>query len=267
MEMTCAEARAALARGDEELRLGAHIAACEACAAALDAGALPRPPESLHNRFVGSNGQAAGAPLAALADEAGPLAFLRAWPRSARLAAALAVAAALAAAAILSAPREDLATYPLWRMGLLLGAHALVVALAAFHALRPLWLPPAPTRRTVWLVVSALAASALVALLPELPTTARSAVLGLPDAPVCLLTGLGAATLLVVLVRPLDRGEPGSARPLLALAAAGVASDAALHLHCPHNEREHLALGHTGMFVLVVGGALTWQLARRARHG
>ncbi len=259
--MTCAEARAALARSDDDARLEAHVAGCASCAAALDAITVPRPappadaPAGLGNAVT-----------AHLAAESGPASWLRALPRGARLAGAMALAAALSALVILAAPREDLATYPLWRMGLLLGAHALVAALAAFQALRPLWLPPAPAHWALLLAGSAVAVSLLAGVLPELPTTARSPERSLRDAPVCLAAGLAAAALLVALSRPLDRGGT-STRPLLALAAAGVASDAALHLHCPHNERDHLALGHTGMVALAIGGALTWQLARRARRG
>ena len=77
----------------------------------------------------------------------------------------------------------------------------------------------------------------------------------------CLGVGMSIALIGSIALRAFDRG--GSRALVLLASAGGVAANLLLLLHCPLTAPAHLLLGHLGVLLLVVAGALL--LARTAR--
>ncbi len=200
-------------------------------------------------------------------DEAGVLATLRSWSRARRLRLVALALVALAAYVAAFHLREDFAVYPGERFFALAGAYASMALVGAWHALRPLWLPPLPR----WLLGATFAAALLVplvaAFLPELPTVTSYAsyasCASCKPSPrqhaawtfLCWAVG-GAAGLAVLLVtRALDRGEHRQRdHAFFAALAASMAGLLALHIECPLNLPRHLLLAHAtlpAVFLLV----------------
>jgi hypothetical protein len=199
-----------------------------------------------------------------IAADRGALARLRAWPRGARfalLAAAVALEAAFFAIWFL---RDDLAHYPRGRMVVLCAGYAGLALFAGWHALRPIYLPPA--RWASRLVLAAgLVWPLVVAALPEVPTTTHEPFTSHPaNAYYCIVDGGGLAIALLLLARALDRGGHGVTDHALAAAvAAGAAGLFGLQLQCPFNYPLHLLLGHATIPALFLAGTLLFSRASR----
>jgi hypothetical protein len=251
--MICAEAQAARSASPLDPGVAAHLESCASCAAALEAevralglGPSPGAPPPPSLRSAVESG---------LAAERGALAGLRARPRGQRLALFGFAVLAVSGAVLALTPRPDLGTYPYMRMGLAVGAFALLALLGVREALRPLHRPPAPR----WLV----AALSLSGVLGPLVFACLGAEAhpGLADVPLwrsvlgCFVPGAALGGAMVVLGRALARG-PGRDGALLAAAAAGLATNLALTLHCPIDTPPHLILGHVSISVALLGAAL-----------
>lgn len=200
---------------------------------------------------------------ALIAADRGVVPSLRAWPRWARLglvAGALGVEAAFFAIWLL---REDFASYPVARMVALLAGYTALALFASWHALRPLWLPPAPWASRVVVAVGILWPLA-VACLPEVPTTTHEPFSHPANAYYCVVDGGGLAIALLLLARALDRGGHGFGDHALAAAiAAGAAGLLGLQLQCPFNYPLHLVLGHATIPALFLAGTLLFSRASR----
>ncbi|HKA90311.1 MAG TPA: hypothetical protein VKE22_21765 [Haliangiales bacterium] len=267
--MDCAEVEDSLASGR---RLGpaaeAHVRACEACRSLVeDGGTLAA---SLREAAATSLPPDPVAGLdELLARERGARGRLRSLPRPHRLGIVAALVAALAAGVLLAAPRADLDTFPRLRLLLAVGGFAALALLSAWHALRPIYLPPAAAWAT-WTVLGLGLAGPLVwAKLPEVPTMPLK-IDGL--APVwmahCFFLGVVSGGALVLLVRGLDRGgRTGADMALLGAAFGGLVGNVGLLLFCPINFPLHLLLGHATVpigLILVVGIATRASRRRRA---
>ncbi len=201
-----------------------------------------------------------------IADERGAHAAVRAWPRLLRFALVALVLAALAAFFWTLLLRADHASYPRVRFLVLGSSYALVALAAAWHALRPIWLPPAPR----WLVratlIVGLALPFVAVLLPELPSAARLTPTLEHHArwtTVCWSVGGLSGLAVLLLARALDRGgHRGTDHALFAALAAGMASVGAGHLECAVNFPLHLLLGHA-LVPLVFLGVARWMWRAR----
>jgi hypothetical protein len=184
-------------------------------------------------------------------------ATMRSWSRPARLAVVAAAIAVVAGIFVLFLARADLPLYPGLRFGFLAGGYAAMALVAAWHSLRPLWLPPAPRATIAALFVAAIALPFVAALLPELPTYSKHA----PSVHMhvrwmfgCWATGSAAGLVVLLVARALDRGDHRGRDPaLLAALAASMVGLLALHVECTINFRIHLMIAHATLPLLFLG--------------
>jgi flagellar biosynthesis protein FliQ len=182
-----------------------------------------------------------------VARERGPVALLRALPRLWRFALFALIVGVIVALVRMWVPRADLALVPAPRLWAIVAIYGLVAAAAAWHALRPIWLPRASPWITRAIVAVALLAPFATALLPELTTHHA------PAASSCFLNGglLGLSVLLFA--RALDRGgHRGTDEALLGAAGAGLAGVMTLHMECPINFTHHLLVAHAPVPVVLL---------------
>ncbi len=266
--MDCPELEDTLASGR---RLGpeaeAHIRACEACRSLVeDGGTLA---VSLRELAAISVPPMATTGLdALLARERGLRGRLRSLPRIHRVGIAAALVAALAAVVLVAVPRSDLDIYPRLRLLLAVGGFAVLALLATWHALRPLYLPPAPAWVSWTVFALGLAGPLAWAALPEMPTlTPKIDALSPVWMAHCFLLGLVSGGALVLLVRGLDRGgRAGVDMALLGAAFGGLVGNVGLLLLCPINFPLHLVLGHATVPVgLILAVAIATRATRRRR--
>ena len=177
--------------------------------------------------------------------ERGLRARLRGLSRQARLALVAALFAAFALAVFALYPRHDLAIFPLARLLGGLGGFTVLALLAVWHAMRPLYRPPAPRWVSVAVLGAGLGALGVWVALPEVPTV------GVPDPHSprwmvhCLILGAVAGAALVWMARALDRGgRTGMDMALYGAAFGGLSANVGLLLFCPINAPIHLLLGH-----------------------
>ena len=199
-----------------------------------------------------------------LARECGPIAWLRSRSRAARmlLVAVLGVVDAWFFHTFME--REDIATYPAVRLVVMLSACSLLVIVAAWQVLRPIYRPALPAWIPRLLVAATLLLPIVFALLPEVPT-ARPSDYGLvPYDWWCLSTGLAQGAALLLLARVLDRhGQPADAGTMLAAAAGAMLGMIGLVVSCPINYPIHLLTGHATMPAAMVVAAWLWHRAAR----
>ena len=186
-----------------------------------------------------------GAIRADLDRERGVLAFLRAQPAALRLVVLLAVAAAIAALTLAIAPRPDLHVYPRGRLVVTIVYCTVTAAVAAWVALRPIYLPR-PSHATIAVAAGlALLGPIVAAAWPAVPMAHPVAHRVLPWAYGCFAGGAVAALAALLAARALDRGGAhAGGQVVLACAAAGLVGTTSLLLHCPINYPLHLLLGH-----------------------
>ena len=197
--------------------------------------------------------------------ERGVLASLRAQPRPVRWLLMVGAAALLAAVTFALAPRADFAIYPRERMLVTLAWFAIAAGVAAWLALRPVYLARPERSWVLAAAAFALLGPLLTAIVPLGITTpvAHGAPQKLwPWAYGCFAGGVTAGLVALVIGRLLDRGAPlASGQVVLAGAAAGLVGAIALQLHCPIHQPLHLLLGHASVPVGLIAGL--W-LTRRA---
>jgi hypothetical protein len=240
----------------------AHLVDCEACRGLASAG--PELPRALSGL-----GQVAAPDLSAieagvradLAAETGLGASVRSWARGARM---LLVVGLLGLDALVFGTlflRPDWDAVPLWRIGVVLAAHALVLLVAMWEAMRPVHRPARSGAQTVALVaVSALLPAAFLAL-PELPTPMPFSYFRVGC--LCFGSGVAQAVVLLLLLGLIDRSG-GRLRPFLfAAVAGGLLGQIGLTLHCAINDRWHLLSGHATVPLGLLLGVLA--LRRRLR--
>jgi hypothetical protein len=209
-----------------------------------------------------------------LAGEKGWRGRLLSLPTPVRVGAGLVVLALTALAVGLAMRRSDFAAYPAPLMAVslaLLAAFALLstrVFLWPLHAREPSRLAAGG-----WLLLG-LGFPVLLAMLPEAhglvhehPESfeGRGADFW-PRAAGCLVFGMATSLPLLALLLLADRRERRSAARLaFAAAAAGLAGNLMLLLHCPLVAREHLLVGHVGVgfVVLLLLEAVAWARLRK----
>lgn len=175
--------------------------------------------------------------------------------RSTRARRAIAVGAFLAIGGVTAATwlREDFGDYPAWRMGLALGSATILIVASVFMALRPSHLPALPRWKGVGLILLSCVSVLVLASLPAAEHAAQhehpmeGASIFAQSMP-CMYLGLLFGVPVYVLARLLDRGTSLSA--FLAAAAAGLAGNFVLQLHCPIDHAMHNVLGHASVVVV-----------------
>ena len=139
----------------------------------------------------------------------------------------------------------------------LLGMLALTVLFGAavIVATRPLQLPELPRWKVVTLATLSVAATFVLAVTvagEPMPGHEHGSVWA--HASPCMYMGLLAGIPVYGIARLLDRGA--FLAPLLAAAAAGLAGNVALQIHCPMADPWHNLAGHASVALLFVGGML-----------
>ena len=269
--MNCGDIHALLRAGEAPQGEAAdeHLRGCEACAELVD-------DEAALARALGDEDEPATAEMdsilktvrEAVALEVGPRAAMRSLSTPVRLALSLAALVGVAAFVAIASPRGDLATMPKLR---LLAAMTLYTGLAFASmqvALRPLSKPAGASRLGRLLVVAGLATAVGFALAPVAAgeSLTKTGMMFGPMVVACFGFGSMFALPLLVLGWALDRGGylVGS-RLLLAGAAAGLAGNLFLELHCDIQLPAHLLMGHTTVVVALLGAGLGLSLIGRDR--
>lgn len=151
-------------------------------------------------------------------------------------------------------PRRDLSEYPLPLLALYVGCLGVLLLLALAAVLRPAHKPHLPPWQSKALTGVAIAATTVLALVPNLHAHAEVRPFGLMTIAPCALFGLGVGLPIYGLLRLLDRGNPFGR--VVAAAAAGLMANIALELKCPYGGAAHLVVGHVMVLVFFVAGAL-----------
>ncbi|MGE0710589.1 MAG: hypothetical protein AB7N76_27350 [Planctomycetota bacterium] len=258
--MDCADVRARIL-GEEELApCAAHLQACPPCqelASGLGRrlGAEPSDPAAappdLDPALLDF-----GALEAALAQEQGALARLRALPTGARRGLVVGAALALGGATwLLAEEARDPRTL------VTLGSLSLLCALALWHGLRPLHQPPLPRWAWAGLLVGGLALPVLVACQPPIAQGDGHA-----PAAACLAFGALFALPVLALAFLVDRAPVAAALGsggLLVAVAAGSVGNVCLEGHCATGGLAHRLFGHASLGVCFLG--VVYALARVRR--
>ncbi len=254
--MDCAQVREHVLRsaGDLPPDALAHARECAACRAlAEDHGGAGRALAAAEPSLRGSLAALESRVEADLARETGALAWLRSRGRPARLAVVGTVLALDAALVLAWRPRPDLGELTHGRLAVTLGCLGALLVLAAWHAMRPLYVAPAPGWAPATLVALAVLAPVALGVLPGGPAVAPPTFLG--PAAGCLALGAMLGGALLVIARALDRGGTTALTgAFLAAAAAGLAGNVLLCLHCPVNDPAHVVVGHAGVVVVLLAG-------------
>jgi hypothetical protein len=211
---------------------------------------------------------------ARLAGERGWRGRLRSLPTPVRLLAGLLVLALTALAVLLLRRRSDLAAYP---VPLLVASLVLLAALALLALRAYLWplhrRAPSAVAAGGWLLLG-LGFPVLLALLPEAHDLVHAHPESFegrgadfwPRSAACLVFGLAVSLPLLGLMLLADRRDRrGLGRLAFAAAAAGLAGNLVLLLHCPLVARGHLLAGHAsvGLVYLLLLAAAARLRARR----
>lgn len=194
-----------------------------------------------------------------IARERGWRAWLRERSATARLLGASGVIAALCALCALGFARRDLAEYPSERMALSLAAMGLLLLVSLMVALRPLQRPGLPRWAAPAAASASLLALAALYLVSPLEPYAVLDAASLRPALICLAIGLALGVPVYAVIALLDRGGARRAMPMAA--AAGLAANLMLHIHCPSTQSWHLMLGHFGAAALLLLSVALWARA------
>lgn len=151
-------------------------------------------------------------------------------------------------------PRRDLSAYPLPLLLLYVGCLGVLLMLALAAVLRPAHRPNLPRWKSMALTALAIAATTVLALVPNLHAHAEVRPFGIMSIAPCALFGLGVGVPIYGLLRLLDRGNPLGR--VVAAAAAGLMANITLELKCPYGGAAHLVIGHVMVLVFFVAGAL-----------
>jgi hypothetical protein len=160
--------------------------------------------------------------------------------------------------------RADLAAYPLAHLLAYLGSLATLIAVCTFAALRPLHRPSLPKLTGIGLGLLAVAATVVLAIVPDFHTHAPLPSGGLlAHASPCFVYGFLVGAPIYAALRVLDRGNPLGR--VLAASAAGLTGNLVLELQCPSGGVDHRVVGHAGVVALYVLGVLALEWALRPR--
>lgn len=267
--MTCDDLRAILKRGEVPAgpAVDEHLKDCAPCAELVD-------DEAALARALGDEAEPTPTEMDSMLtsvklsvrQEVGPRAYVRSRSTNVRRALAGGALAGVAAFVAIASPRGDLATMGKLRLVAAMTLYS-GLAFAAMHvALRPLTKPSGPDGPGRLLVVAGLATATGFALAPLASGESLTAT-GMSFAPMvasCFGFGTVFALPLLVLGWALDRGGylVGS-RLLLAGAAAGLAGNLFLELHCDVQLPAHLLMGHVTVVVALLGAGLGLSLLGR----
>ncbi|MEM1415822.1 MAG: hypothetical protein AAGH15_13020 [Myxococcota bacterium] len=198
--------------------------------------------------------------------EARPSFRLKTQPTSVRRLISGSVFVGLLLASVAYLPREDLAAYPLPLLLTYLGSLGTLFVLTLFAALKPIHEPALSAAKVHGLTALAFAATCVLAVLPPFAHQGFEPVV--PDALFhavpCMIFGFVVALPVYAIVRLVDRGNPLGR--ILAAAAAGLAANMILEVHCPIAGAAHRGLGHAAILgVLVLGVVIVERIASRDR--
>jgi len=256
-DVSCEEVRDALHLGHIPLppALLAHVEGCAECSLLLaDDAAL--------GKALGAEREALEADVppwagveALVLEEVGWRAWLRSRPNPVRLllaGAAFSVVTALG----LRHLRPDIALVPPLELGALLSVFGLAGGMAAVRALPVLGARPKRVPSEV-ILAAALGVPAVAAFLRTATTLGPAAEAGTfaRQAWSCFSYGLLLSVPLLAVLWLLDRGAGPRSRVLQGAAAAGLAANAALTLHCSNGSSAHLCVGHATIGVALAAVA------------
>lgn len=160
--------------------------------------------------------------------------------------------------------RADLAAYPLAHLLAYLGSLATLIAVCTFAALRPLHRPSLPKLTGIGLGLLAIAATVVLAIVPDFHAHAPLPSGGLlAHASPCFVYGFLVGAPIYAALRVLDRGNPLGR--VLAASAAGLTGNLVLEIQCPSGGVDHLVVGHASVVALYVLGVLALEWALRPR--
>lgn len=190
---------------------------------------------------------------AAVAKQDGaPLAGARALSTTARIVATIAFSALLVFGFGASACRHDVATYPSSRLFTEALFLSLTLGATLALSLRPITRPALRRPALVASILGTLAVALLVALVPgpDMPHVPFSELGPVPrlhwsSGIPCIGIGMVIGVPVYMLARLFDRGHRAS--PYLSAAAAGVAGNLALALHCPSGDVVHKLTAHASL--------------------
>lgn len=182
-------------------------------------------------------------------------AVVRQQPLAARIALAVITVSLAVVGMWRLAPRADLAHYPAWRLLLEGGVYLTIAALGIAAAARGAHRPPLSKRTITLLGAGSVGIVILVALLPAAHGHGEHVSRGVMEmlAP-CTFVGIALAVPCYLLFRLIGRGSRFAS--IAAAAAAGLAANALLHMHCPMIATEHIVLSHAAMGLWVLLGGV-----------
>jgi len=255
--MRCTDVRDRLS-GDEPLseEALAHVGECEACAGVdLSVGDLDEVRTSIMDE---------------IARRPGVRERLRSLPTAARVGAVAALIAGLGAFVGLASRRPDLASYPIARWVLELGALVALVGYALNAGLRSAGRPPEPAARERTAGIALLALPLVLVAMPRSHAAHEASVIHGPGelgstVAACLAYGSAFGTAALAALWATSRGEVGVplGRAMMAI-AGGAVGLLVLHLHCPITDQAHIFLGHAVLPALFAAAAYLTVRVRRA---
>lgn len=137
-----------------------------------------------------------------------------------------------------------------------LAAYAVLLLVAVFLATRPVHLPQLPRWKANMVAAVTIVATLVAALWPSTEAAAASSSVAADTPPFMFMACMGMGLLLGIpayaLLRLFDRGN--SFGNLMAAAAAGLAGNLLLNMHCPVQTGAHALLGHASVAMIFVLG-------------
>lgn len=192
---------------------------------------------------------------------------LKSWSTLRRVSLTLGIVLVTLAGITLFSARPDLEVYPLPRMLVTVAIFVALVAASIWAALRPLSQANLPLHKDSFFVVASIIAVVTLATLPaaHLDHPASQGAVGpelWPKAAACLYYGTITGIPVYIALRLFDRGGRHFSA-FLAAAAAGVAGNSFLQMHCAYTEPTHLLTSHAPVvLVFLVLSLLTRKFGR-----
>ena len=249
-----------------------HLETCEPCRELVESKELARTLDSIDSVIEPTDVQRMMESMAQRVEqERGATAWLKSLSSPKRLGIALALIAVEVAVTFVLAPRADLGVYPVLRMVVAVGAMGALAMWAASVMTTPLH---SRQLGSFWSWATISAAPVLVGVLSSIPVVdaAHPASLAgrgdafVPAAAACFIFGVIIGVPVIVMGAVMERRSRWPLRQALtAAAAAGLAGNLALQLHCPITAPAHLLAGHASV-CLALPIALGLLFAAKARR-